>query len=96
MTYRHITNMLMPGFAKLKRKGTAPKSAHQVDQAFLGKVGDYKIGAPAMTKYKTEAELRADGYVGIYTTLERLQDPAVKPLHGWPRPEKMLGQEFRD
>jgi hypothetical protein len=83
MTYRHVTNMLMP--------------ADTVDAAFLGALGDYKIGAPIATKYRGADSIKADGYVGVYSTAENMRKPDVMAKCGWGKNhERHLGQEWRE
>lgn len=82
MTYRHCTNISMP--------------FGPVDQAFLDTLEDYKIGMPAASPYKAAEAIRADGYVGVYTTAETLRRPAVRAKTGWHNPERVLGREFKE
>lgn len=69
--------------------------ACETDQAFLDAIADYKLGAPIASPVKTAEAIAADGYVGIYTTLENLKKPEVRAKSGWFNPERVLGQEWK-
>ena len=61
-SYRHCTNLKVP--------------LDPTDLGFLAALPDYRLGPPQKGKAKTawEAdELKAKGYVGLYTTLEVLE-----------------------
>ena len=85
MTYRHVTNLMKP--------------YSETDARFLVILADYREGEPAPAKPvdgaewtpRTVEEMKADGVVGIYTTLERLQDSRVRACTGWLEPREVLG-----
>lgn len=89
MSYRHCTNLHTP--------------YDKVDQGFLDALEDYKVGEPIPAKPvegaswtpRTVEQMKADGVVGIYTTLERLNDPKVKARTGWQNPGRLLGPEWK-
>lgn len=71
-----------------------------LDTNFLAALADYKIGDPiqaeddptGLIQATPVAQLKANGFVGVYTTLEAIMTPQARRLIGWL--PTVLGQSY--